>query len=144
MASCDLAVAAEEATFGVNGVNIGLFCSTPMVALSRNIGRKKVFEMLVTGEFLLAHEALANGLVNKVVSRQQLTSSTMELAQKINGKLGRVVKIGKKAFYNQAEMNIEDAYIYTANVMAKNMLFNDTNEGIDAFIEKRTPEWGGG
>ena len=141
VASCDLAVASEKATFGVNGVNIGLFCSTPMVALSRNISRKKVFEMLVTGDFLNAEQALQNGLINKVVPEKILSESTFHLAEKINNKLGPVIKIGKKSFYQQSEMDLEKAYLYTAEVMATNMMLDDTAEGITAFIEKRSPDW---
>jgi len=141
VASCDLAIASTNASFGVNGVNIGLFCSTPMVALSRNIGRKKTFEMLVTGDFLDANTAKNEGLINKVVSREVLQDETFALATKIQSKLSSAVKIGKEAFYRQAEMNIEKAYDFTAEIMAENMLYMDTNEGINAFIEKRSPRW---
>ena len=141
VATCDIAVASKIAKFGVNGVNIGLFCSTPMVALSRNIGRKKSFEMLVTGDFMTALEAKENGLINHVTSKQMLSDKTNEIAAKISDKFSRVVKIGKEAFYNQAEMNLKDAYHYTAKVMARNMVLGETIEGVSAFIEKRTPEW---
>lgn len=141
VASCDMAVAAEGTRFGVNGVNIGLFCSTPMVALSRNIPRKQAFEMLVTGQFIDAHRAEALGLVNKVVPADQLAESTSEMAQLVAGKLGAAVKIGKQAFYEQAQMGLDDAYAYTGQVMVENMLYRDTEEGIAAFLEKRPPDW---
>ncbi len=141
VATCDIAVASEVARFGVNGVNIGLFCSTPMVALSRNIGRKKTFEMLVTGDFMTASEAREAGLVNYVTDEERLSSKTDEIAKKISDKFKRVVKIGKKAFYNQAEMSLQDAYDYTATIMAENMILDETVEGISAFIDKRTPNW---
>ena len=141
VATCDLAVASYKATFGVNGVNIGLFCSTPMVALSRNIGTKNTFEMLVTGEFLSSDSAERHGLVNKVVEHDSLTEETLKLASQISSKLSSAVKIGKQAFYRQSEMKLESAYEFTAEIMAENMLFQDTNEGINAFLEKRTPKW---
>ena len=141
VATCDIAIASKNARFGVNGVNIGLFCSTPMVALSRNISRKKTFEMLVTGDFLNAEEAKDAGLINHITEERELSNKTNEIALKIAEKYKRVVKIGKKAFYNQAEMKLEKAYEYTANVMAENMIYEETNEGISAFIEKRIPEW---
>jgi enoyl-CoA hydratase/carnithine racemase len=141
VATCDLAIASSSATFGVNGVNIGLFCSTPMVALSRNISKKKTFEMLITGEFLDASSAMSAGLVNNVVDPKDLHNETLKIATKIASKLSAVVKIGKEAFYRQNEMDLESAYTYTAEVMAENMLFNDTNEGITAFLEKRNPKW---
>ena len=141
VATCDLAIASSDATFGVNGVNIGLFCSTPMVALSRNISKKKTFEMLITGDFLDAPSARSAGLVNSVVDPNDLNAETFKMAKKIAAKLSAAVKVGKEAFYNQNEMDLESAYNYTAEVMAENMLFNDTNEGINAFLEKRTPRW---
>jgi enoyl-CoA hydratase/carnithine racemase len=141
VASCDMAVAAEGTRFGVNGVNIGLFCSTPMVALSRNIPRKKAFEMLVTGQFVDAHRAEELGLVNKVVPENQLPEAAEELAQLVASKLGAAVKIGKQAFYEQAQMGLEDAYAHTGQVMVENMLYRDTEEGIAAFLEKRPPDW---
>ena len=141
VASCDLAVAAETARFGVNGVNIGLFCSTPMVALSRNIGRKKAFEMLTTGRFLSAAEAETAGLVNRIVPEDQLDGAVSELAGTLAGKLGSAVAIGKPAFYAQAEMGLDEAYGFVGRVMVENMLNPDTNEGIQAFIEKRRPDW---
>lgn len=141
VATCDLAVAADGTRFGVNGVNIGLFCSTPMVALSRNIHRKQAFEMLTTGDFINADRARELGLVNRVVSEQELAAETMKLAEQIAGKLGTAVKIGKQAFYNQLQMPVEKAYTYTGDVMVENMLRSDTKEGIDAFLEKRDPTW---
>ena len=141
VASCDMAVAAEGTRFGVNGVNIGLFCSTPMVALSRNIPRKQAFEMLTTGQFIDAHRAETLGLVNKVVPADQLAVATTEMAQLVAGKLGAAVKIGKQAFYEQAQMGLDDAYAYTGQVMVENMLYRDTEEGIAAFLEKRPPDW---
>ena len=141
VATCDIALASDTARFGVNGVNIGLFCSTPMVALSRNVGRKKTFEMLVTGDFMTALEAKDAGLINHVTTKESLSDKTNEIAEKISEKFKRVVKIGKEAFYNQVEMNIDDAYEYTAKVMANNMVLDETVEGISAFIDKRTPTW---
>ena len=141
VASCDMAIAAEGTRFGVNGVNIGLFCSTPMVALSRNIPRKQAFEMLVTGQFIDAHRAEALGLVNKVVPADDLAASTQDMAQLVASKLGAAVKIGKHAFYEQVQMGLDDAYAYTGQVMVENMLYRDTEEGIAAFLEKRPPGW---
>ncbi|WP_317057812.1 enoyl-CoA hydratase [Roseovarius rhodophyticola] len=141
VAACDLAIAAEGTRFGVNGVNIGLFCSTPMVALSRNIPRKQAFEMLTTGQFINTERATAMGLINKAVPEQDLNAATQELAETIAAKLGSAVKIGKEAFYRQLEMGLDDAYDYTRDVMVENMLWRDTEEGIAAFIEKRPPEW---
>lgn len=141
VASCDMAVAAEGTRFGVNGVNIGLFCSTPMVALSRNIPRKQAFEMLVTGQFIDAHRAEALGLVNKVVPAGDLADATQEIAHLVASKLGAAVKIGKQAFYEQAQMGLDDAYAHTGQVMVENMLYRDTEEGIAAFLEKRPPDW---
>ncbi len=141
VASCDMAVAAEGTRFGVNGVNIGLFCSTPMVALSRNIARKHAFEMLVTGQFITAERAEALGLINKVVPADALEEETQALADLVASKLGAAVKIGKSAFYEQAQMTLDDAYAYTGDVMVENMLYRDTEEGIAAFLEKRAPDW---
>lgn len=141
VATCDMAVAAEGTRFGVNGVNIGLFCSTPMVALSRNIPRKQAFEMLTTGQFINAEKAEAIGLINKSVPHDQLDAATQSLAETVAGKLGAVVKIGKQAFYQQLQMPVADAYDYAGDVMVQNMLFRDTEEGIAAFLEKRAPEW---
>jgi enoyl-CoA hydratase/carnithine racemase len=141
VASCDMAVAAQGTRFGVNGVNIGLFCSTPMVALTRNIARKQAFEMLTTGAFIDADRALALGLVNRVVGHDVLEAETLALARQVAGKLGAAVRIGKQAFYKQAEMGLADAYAYTGAVMVENMLLRDTDEGISAFLEKRAPDW---
>lgn len=141
VATCDMAVAAEGTRFGVNGVNIGLFCSTPMVALSRNIPRKQAFEMLTTGQFIDANRAQELGLVNRVVPVDQLESETRALAELIASKLGAAVKIGKEAFYNQIDLPLAEAYSYTGDVMVENMLHRDTEEGIAAFLEKRDPDW---
>ena len=141
VATCDMAIAAQGTKFGVNGVNIGLFCSTPMVALSRNIGRKQAFEMLTTGAFIEAERAETLGLINRVVAPEALENETMALADTVASKLGTAVKMGKEAFYNQIEMNVADAYAYTGDVMVENMLDRDTSEGIAAFLEKRDPTW---
>ncbi len=141
VASCDLAVAAQGARFGVNGVNIGLFCSTPMVALSRNVPRKQAFEMLATGAFIDAQRAAEIGLVNRVVAPDSLELEALALGDTIAAKLGSAVTLGKKAFYKQIEMPLEPAYAYTGDVMVRNMLDRDTREGIDAFLEKRVPAW---
>ncbi|MEZ5752729.1 MAG: enoyl-CoA hydratase [Paracoccaceae bacterium] len=141
VASCDMAVAAADARFGVNGVNIGLFCSTPMVALTRNLPRKQAFEMLTTGEFIHADRALEVGLINRIAPPDMLEAETMRLAQTVAGKLGAAVRIGKRAFYEQMGMPLAQAYEYTGAVMAENMLLRDTDEGITAFIEKRKPDW---
>ncbi len=141
VASCDLAVAEEEAKFGVNGVNIGLFCSTPMVALSRVMHRKQVFEMLTTGKFLKASEAQAAGLINRTAALDNLEAATSELAETIATKLGSAVRVGKQAFYAQAELTTAEAYALTGAVMVENMLNRDTDEGINAFLEKRPPTW---
>lgn len=141
VASCDMAIAAEGTRFGVNGVNIGLFCSTPMVALTRNIPRKQAFEMLTTGQFIDAARAAELGLVNHVVAAHQLETRTMALAQTVAGKLGSAVKIGKQAFYAQAEMSVADAYAHAGQIMVENMLWRDTEEGISAFLDKRKPDW---
>ncbi|MGB2202450.1 MAG: enoyl-CoA hydratase [Pseudooceanicola atlanticus] len=141
VATCDLAIAAEGTRFGVNGVNIGLFCSTPMVALSRNIPRKQAFEMLTTGDFIDTDRAIDLGLINRAVPEDQLESATMDLAETLASKLSSAVRIGKEAFYTQIEMPIEQAYTYTGQVMVENMMLRDTDEGIRAFIEKRRPDW---
>ncbi|SLN70959.1 enoyl-CoA hydratase [Ruegeria meonggei] len=141
VATCDLAVAAEGTRFGVNGVNIGLFCSTPMVALSRNIPRKRAFEMLTTGDFISAEKAAELGLINRVVPEMLLEHETTAFANQLASKLGSAVKIGKQAFYKQLELPVEQAYAYAGEVMAQNMLYRDTEEGISAFIEKRPPNW---
>jgi enoyl-CoA hydratase/carnithine racemase len=141
VASCDMAIAADDTRFGVNGVNIGLFCSTPMVALSRNIPRKQAMEMLTTGRFISADRAEALGLINRSVHADRLEDEAMEMAQTVADKLGSAVRIGKRAFYDQIQMNLAQAYDYTGAVMVENMLDDDTAEGIDAFIEKRAPDW---
>ena len=141
VATCDLAVAADDCRFGVNGVNIGLFCSTPMVALSRNIPRKHAFEMLTTGAFLTAREAQQAGLINRIAPADTLDSATMDLARTIAAKLGSAVAIGKRAFYDQIQMPLDQAYAYTGEVMVKNTLNTDTAEGIQAFLDKRKPTW---
>ena len=141
VASCDLALASENARFATPGVNIGLFCSTPMIALSRNVARKHAMEMLLTGEMISAQEALRIGLVNRVVPTQLLRSSVDELARTIAGKSRAVTKIGKEAFYRQIDMPLADAYDYAARVMVENLLLEDAKEGIGAFIEKRPPDW---
>jgi enoyl-CoA hydratase/carnithine racemase len=141
VATCDLAIAEENTRFGVNGVNIGLFCSTPMVALTRNIHRKAAFEMLTTGKFLTASEAQSAGLINRAVPADQLEAETRALAQTIAAKLPAAVKIGKSAFYEQAAMTTAEAYAYAGEVMVQNMLRDDTNEGISAFLDKRKPNW---
>jgi enoyl-CoA hydratase/carnithine racemase len=141
VATCDMAVAAQTARFGVNGVNIGLFCSTPMVALSRNIGRKQAFELLTTGEFLSAGKAVELGLINHAVPDDSLAAETRSLADKVASKLGSAVRVGKRAFYEQLEMSLDDAYAHTGRVIAENMLHPDTAEGVQAFLEKRPPDW---
>lgn len=141
VASCDMAVAADDTRFGVNGVNIGLFCSTPMVALTRNITKKQAFEMLTTGQFINAPRAEELGLINKSVPLDQLEITTAELAQTVAAKLGTALRIGKQAFYAQAEMGLDAAYAYTGAVMVENMLDQDTKEGISAFLDKRSPNW---
>ncbi|MBY6055186.1 enoyl-CoA hydratase [Leisingera daeponensis] len=141
VASCDLAVTAEGTKFGVNGVNIGLFCSTPMVALSRNIPRKQAFELLTTGEFIDAARAVELGLANRTVPLDQLEAETNRLAETIASKLGAAVKIGKQAFYQQLQMPLDQAYAYTSGVIVENLMYRDTIEGMAAFIEKRAPDW---
>jgi enoyl-CoA hydratase/carnithine racemase len=140
VATCDMAVAAPDTRFGVNGVNIGLFCSTPMVALTRNIPRKAAFEMLTTGAFIDAARAQDLGLINRVACTD-LAAETMELAQTIAAKRTAVVRMGKAAFYAQAEMGLAAAYTHTGAVMVENLALPDTDEGINAFIEKRKPDW---
>lgn len=142
-ATCDLVVASEEARFATPGVRIGLFCSTPMVALSRAIGQKKAMEMLLTGEFISAEEALEEGLVNRLVSGDELETQTRALAEKISEASPLVVGVGKQAFYRQLEMPTEQAYAYTKEVMSFNASFEDAQEGMCAFLEKRKPEWKG-
>jgi enoyl-CoA hydratase/carnithine racemase len=141
VASCDLAVASEAAGFATPGVDIGLFCSTPMVALSRNIPRKQAMEMLLTGEPISAATAKSIGLVNRVVAAGTERDAAIALAQKVALKSAYTIKLGKEAFYRQAEMSLADAYRYAAEVMTENMMARDAEEGIGAFIEKREPKW---
>jgi enoyl-CoA hydratase/carnithine racemase len=141
VASCDLAVASEAASFATPGVDIGLFCSTPMVALSRNVPRKQAMEMLLTGEPVPATTARDIGLINRVVTAGTERDAAIALAQKVALKSAYTVKLGKAAFYRQAEMNLADAYRYAAEVMTENMMARDAEEGIGAFIEKREPKW---
>ncbi len=141
VASCDLALALDTATFCTPGVNIGLFCSTPMVALTRNIGRKKAMEMLLTGENIDASTAKEYGLINRVVQADYLEVVVQKYAEVIASKSALTVKTGKEAFYKQADMPLAEAYAYTSKVMAENMLANDAEEGINAFLQKRTPDW---
>jgi enoyl-CoA hydratase/carnithine racemase len=141
VASCDLAVASDAAQFCTPGVHIGLFCSTPMVALSRNLANKHAMEMLLTGDMIPASRAAEMGLVNQVVPSAELHAASMALAQKIAAKSSLTVATGKRAFYQQKEMDLADAYIYAAEVMVENMLARDAEEGIAAFIKKRPPDW---
>ena len=141
VASCDLAVAAQGTRFGVNGVNIGLFCSTPMVALSRNIPRKHAFELLTTGEFMSADRAAELGLINRAVPEEDLEAETLKMAETIASKLGSAVKIGKEAYYRQIEMPLDEAYAYTSGVIVENLMHQHTIEGLNAFIEKRPLNW---
>jgi enoyl-CoA hydratase/carnithine racemase len=141
VASCDLAVAAQAAKFATPGVDIGLFCSTPMVALSRNVPRKVAMEMLLTGDMVSAEKAAQFGLINRVVAAGQERGEALALARQIASKSSYVVKIGKQAFYRQAELSLADAYRYAAEVMTENLLARDAEEGICAFIEKRDPTW---
>jgi enoyl-CoA hydratase/carnithine racemase len=143
VASCDLAVASEEAAFCTPGVNIGLFCSTPMVALSRNVSRKHAMEMLLTGETIDAATAREFGLVNRVVPREYLAQAVMKYAGTIASKSPLTLKTGKEAFYRQAEMGLSEAYEYASHVMVENMMARDAQEGIGAFIERRSPQWTG-
>jgi enoyl-CoA hydratase/carnithine racemase len=141
VASCDLAIASETAAFATPGVDIGLFCSTPMVALSRNVPRKQAMEMLLTGDPISAATARDIGLVNHVVAAGAERDAAIELAQKVALKSAYTIKIGKAAFYRQAEMSLAGAYRYAAEVMTENMMARDAEEGIGAFIEKRNPKW---
>lgn len=141
VASCDLAIAADNAQFSTPGVHIGLFCSTPMVALSRNIGGKHAMEMLLTGDTTPATRAAEIGLVNRVVAPEMLQDTTMEMAGKIASKSSMTLATGKRAYNAQREMTLADAYDYASNVMVENMLARDAAEGIGAFIDKRSPQW---
>jgi enoyl-CoA hydratase/carnithine racemase len=141
VATCDLAVAATGAKFCTPGINIGLFCSTPMVALSRNVARKHAMEMLLTGDMISATEACRIGLVNRVVEPGAARDAALQLARTIASKSAAVVKLGKETFYRQIEMGVADAYRYASEVMVENMMAHDAEEGIQAFVEKRTPTW---
>ncbi len=141
VASCDLAISSNTAKFATPGVNIGLFCSTPMVALSRNVSKKEAMKMLLIGDMIDAVEAKRISLINDYVSEDKLKESVNSLAQKISKKSSMTIKIGKEAFYKQAEMNLSDAYEYTSMVMTRNALSDDAKEGISSFIEKRNPNW---
>ena len=141
VASCDLAVASTAAKFATPGVDIGLFCSTPMVALSRNIARKHAMEMLLTGDAITAEHAYRMGLINRVVSPGKEREEALAFARKIAGKSSHIVKIGKEGFYRQAEMSLSDAYQYVSEVMVENLMARDAEEGLNAFIEKREPKW---
>lgn len=141
VASCDMAVAAEGVRFGVNGVNIGLFCATPMVALSRAIPPRAAFEYLLTGEFMDAPRARELGLINRIAPPDQLAAQTMALAEVIAAKLPAAVRLGKRAFHQQSRMGLGEAYAATGPVMCENLMRTDTAEGIQAFLEKRPPDW---
>lgn len=143
VATCDLAVATTEARFATSGINVGLFCSTPAVALSRNVSRKRAFEMLVTGDFIDAATAQDYGLINHAVAPEDLDKATADLAAKIVAKSPVAVTTGKKMYYHQLNLSMEDAYAYAADIMACNMMADDAGEGIDAFVEKRKPVWRG-
>ena len=141
VASCDLAIASNNSKFATPGVNIGLFCSTPMVALSRNVHKKNAMEMLLTGDMISAQKAKEIGLINNYVEVEELESTVMQLAQKIASKPSLTIATGKKAFYEQADMTLSKAYEYTSEVMKNNLLRDDAKEGISAFVEKRSPNW---
>ena len=141
VASCDIVIASERARFGVNGIDVGLFCSTPMVALSRNIGSKAALDMLMTGELIDANRALAAGLVSRVVRHDALVAATDEIVQRLLERPGKVLALGKQAFYRQLGMPLAEAYRFTSATIAGNMLMDEAEEGIAAFIEKRRPSW---
>ena len=141
VASCDLAIASHESKFATPGVNIGLFCSTPMVALSRNVNKKNAMEMLLTGDFINAEKAKEIGLINNMVEKEELTFEVNRLAEKIASKSSMTVSIGKNAFYSQTEMDLSEEYKYTSKIMRDNLLKHDAKEGVNAFIEKRSPTW---
>jgi len=141
VANCDMAIADTHTRFAVNGVNIGLFCSTPMVALSRNLPRKRAFEMLTTGDAISAQDAIDLGLINRAVDPDALAQETTALAEKVASKLSSAVRIGKSAFYTQVELPVADAYALTRDAMIQNLAQPDTDEGMQAFIEKRPPNW---
>ena len=141
VAMCDLAIASTEAKFATPGVDIGLFCSTPMVALSRNVARKHAMEMLLTGDAVSAENAYRMGLINRVVNPGKEREEALAFARKIAAKSSHIVKIGKEGFYRQAEMNLADAYRYVSEVMVENLMARDAEEGLNAFIDKREPKW---
>ncbi len=141
IACCDLAYAADTAKFGTPGVHIGLFCSTPMVALSRNVSNKHAMEMLLTGDMTSPNRAVEIGLINQVTTAESLSKHTTEIAEKIASKSSMTLATGKKAFYEQKELSLQDAYVYASQVMVENMLKHDAEEGIQAFIEKRNAHW---
>ena len=141
VASCDLAISSNSSMFATPGVNLGLFCSTPMVALSRNVSKKNAMKMLLTGDMINSNEAKSISLINDSVPEEELTETVMKLAEKIAKKSSMTLKIGKEAFYKQFEMNLSDAYEYTSRVMAENTLKDDAKEGIDSFLDKRDPNW---
>ncbi|WP_435684798.1 enoyl-CoA hydratase [Sedimenticola selenatireducens] len=141
VASCDLAIAEEGSRFAVSGINVGLFCGTPSVPLSRNVGRKQAMEMLLTGGFIPAQQAAAQGLVNRAVPLEQLDDEVLKLARTICDKSSASVALGKAMYYKQLEMGVEQAYQFASEAMADNMMFEDVGEGIDAFTEKRPPNW---
>jgi enoyl-CoA hydratase/carnithine racemase len=141
VANCDLAVASEDARFAVSGINLGLFCSTPAVPLSRNMGRKQALHMLLTGEFISAQSAQQYGLINEVVPAVELEQATITLARKIVARPAQAITLGKEMFYRQLPMDLSDAYAYASERMTCNMDSHDAREGIDAFIQKRKPEW---
>jgi len=143
VASCDIAFASEEARFATPGVNIGLFCSTPMVALSRNVAPKHAMEMLLSGDLIEADHAMRIGLINRVTSVGETRSAALAFAESVASRSRYTVKSGKQAFYKQQELGLEDAYNFASGVMAENMMARDAEEGIGAFIEKREPKWEG-
>ncbi len=141
ISSCDLAYSSENSQFATPGVNIGLFCSTPMVPLSRTVGKKQAMEMLLTGDLIDSKKALNIGLINNVFETKKLEENVFKIANQIASKSSATIKIGKEAFYKQKDMNLNDAYDYTSKIMAENMLHEDSDEGITAFLEKRSPNW---
>ena len=141
ISSCDLAYSSENSQFATPGVNIGLFCSTPMVPLSRTVGKKQAMEMLLTGDLIDAKQALSIGLINNVFETKKLEENVLKIANKIASKSSATIKIGKDAFYKQKDMSLKEAYDYTSKIMTENMLHKDSEEGITAFLEKRSPNW---
>ena len=141
ISSCDLAYSSENSQFATPGVNIGLFCSTPMVPLSRTVGKKQAMEMLLTGDLINAKKALSIGLINNVFETEKLEENVLKIANKIASKSSATIKIGKDAFYKQKDMSLKEAYDYTSKIMTENMLHKDSEEGITAFLEKRSPNW---